>query len=39
VQEILQRVKTAITKLGSLHMLLETEPLSEVLFKKKTENG
>jgi hypothetical protein len=35
VQEMLQRVKTAITKLGFLHLLLETEPVSEVLFKKK----
>jgi len=30
----LQRVKTAITKLGYLHLLLETEAVSEVLFEK-----
>jgi hypothetical protein len=32
VQEMLRRVKTAITKLGFLHLLLETELVSEVLF-------
>jgi hypothetical protein len=38
VHEMLQRVKKAVTKLGFLHLLLETEPVSEVLFKK-TQNG
>jgi hypothetical protein len=32
VQEMLRRVKTAINKLGFLHLMLETEPVSEVLF-------
>jgi hypothetical protein len=32
VLEMLLRVKTAVTKLGFLHLLLETEPVSEALF-------